>query len=285
MKEYITVVGLLQFSEHKRRVAEVYNLAAPGYDKPAVRFFPRVADQLVNFARLTPGQTVLDVATGTGVAALAAAHAVGPEGRVVGVDIAAAMLAQAAQNIMTAGLGNVELDTGDAEQLPFADASFDALICSAGLFFLPDMLAGLHEWRRVVRPGGTIAFSSFGPTSFEPLSSYFAARIRHYGVELPEPRPFSWQRLAEPDMCARLLQDAGLEQTAVGTFQLGYMLRDVDEWWDIAWNSGFRGPIARLAPDQRDRFKAEHLAEVAALATADGIWLDIEAVIARGQIN
>ena len=107
----------LDLSEHKRRVAAVYNLAAPGYDKPAVRFFRLCAERLVEVAGVLHAQRVLDIATGTGVAALAAARAVGPTGQVVGVDIAADMLAQAQRKVDEAHLTNEDLARFKAEHL------------------------------------------------------------------------------------------------------------------------------------------------------------------------
>ena len=133
-----------ELSEHKRSVAVVYNLAATGYDKPAVRFFPGAATHLVQFMEIQSGQTILDVATGTGAAAMAAARAVGPTRRVVGVDIADDMLEQARRNFAAADLTNVELCEGDAEYLPFDVNSFDTVICASSIFFLPDMVAGLQ---------------------------------------------------------------------------------------------------------------------------------------------
>ncbi len=278
------MITTIELSEHKQRVAAVYNLAAPGYDKPAVQFFPRIANHLVSFTPLQPGQRVLDVATGTGVAALAAARTVGLSGQVVGVDIAQEMLTQARSNVADTGLFNIELHHGDAERLPFDEHSFDVVVAASALFFLPDMRAGLLEWKRVVKPGGWVAFSGYGATAFEPLSSLFAARIREYGVKLPaSPHPFSWQRLTDPAHCADLLHQAGCENVKVQTVQLGYYLPTAADWWDIVWGSGFRGPVAQLGGKQLRQFKAEHLAEVATLTTPRGIWLDIAAIVARGQ--
>ncbi|MFQ5899678.1 MAG: class I SAM-dependent methyltransferase [Candidatus Methylomirabilia bacterium] len=146
--------GSRELSEHKRRVAAVYNLAAAGYDKPAMHFFLRAATHLVQFAEIQSGQTILDAATGTGAAAIAAARVVGPTGRVVGVDIAKDMLEQARRNVAAAGLTNIELREGDAEYLPFEDHNFDTVICASSIFFLADMVAGLREWRRVAKSGG-----------------------------------------------------------------------------------------------------------------------------------
>ncbi len=221
---------MFELSEQKRRVAATYNLASAGYDQEAVRFFPLCANRLVELIGLQPGQRVLDVATGTGVAAIAAARSVGPAGHVVGVDIATDMLEQAHRKIEVAQLTNIEFHEEDAEHLSYTENSFDAVICAFGIFFLPEMLAGPREWKRVAREAGVVAFSAFGETTFQPISDLFEARIRAYGVTFPAPRhPFSWQRLTTLEQCRTLLQDAGLEQIEGRTEQLGYYLRTPQE--------------------------------------------------------
>ena len=273
-----------ELSEHKRRVADLYNLAAAGYDRPALRFFPLCAHRLVELAGLQSGQRILDVATGAGAAAIRAAQVVGSGGQVVGVDIANDMLDQARCNVASAGLTNVELREGDAEQLDFPADSFDAVLCAAAVFFLPDLLASLREWLRVCKPGGWVAVSGFGDAAFQPISDLYEARIRDYGATLPAPRrPFSWQQLADPEAYRRLLRDAGADRPKVRSEQLGYYLGNADDWWDIVWSSGFRGPASKLAPRELIRFKAEHLTEVGALATDNGIWLDVPAIFALGR--
>jgi arsenite methyltransferase len=74
-----------------------------------------------------------------------------------------------------------------------------------------------------------------------------------------------------------------LENIEVFSEQLGYQLSEVNEWWDIVWNSGFRGPVSSLTPQQLEQFKYEHLAEVEKLKTSKGIWLDIAAIFAMGH--
>jgi arsenite methyltransferase len=201
------------------------------------------------------------------------------------VDIAADMLAQARREIEAVQLTNIEFQEGDAEHLSYAEQSFDAVTCAFGIFFLPEMLAGPREWKRVVREVGVVAFSAFGETAFQPLSDQFEARIRAYGVTFPVPRrPFSWQRLTSLEQGLSLLQDAGLERIEWRAEQLGYYLRTPQEWWQVVWNSGFRGPVSQLSAERLEHFKKEHQAEVEQLATEQGIWLDIAAFFVWGQM-
>jgi demethylmenaquinone methyltransferase/2-methoxy-6-polyprenyl-1,4-benzoquinol methylase len=109
--------------------------------------------------RLQPGQRVLDVATGTGKLALAAAKAVGPDGEVLGLDASAGMLDRARRAAAAAPDDAAPLRwlPADAMAMPLADASVDAVTIGFGLRNLPDVGAGLCEMARVLRPGGRLA--------------------------------------------------------------------------------------------------------------------------------
>jgi hypothetical protein len=67
--------------------------------------------------------------------------------------------------------------------------------------------------------------------------------------------------------------------------RIGYLLKDKEEWWDICWNSGFRGPLAQLTTADLRQFKEDHLREVDALRGRDGIFFDGTTLVARGQVH
>src|SRR5262249_2313411 len=111
-----------------------FDLVAEGYDRPALRAFVTGAERLVDLASLRNGQVALDVATGTGHAAIAAARAVGSQGRVTAVDASGEMCQRAEQKALRRGLGNLEVRQGDGAALALPDASFDAVICASALY-------------------------------------------------------------------------------------------------------------------------------------------------------
>ena len=132
--------------------------ASGDYSAVATLIVP-VAERLVDFADLLAGSDVLDVATGSGNAALAAARL---QARVVGVDYVAELLERGRRRAAPEGLA-IDFREGDAERLPFADASFDAVISVFGSMFAPDHEQTAREMLRVTRPGGTIGLASWTP--------------------------------------------------------------------------------------------------------------------------
>ncbi|MBI3569679.1 MAG: class I SAM-dependent methyltransferase [Gammaproteobacteria bacterium] len=267
----------------RARVIPVFNLVAAGYDNPALRFFPFCADRLIARLNPAPGTKLLDVATGTGAVALAAAQAVGSQGRVIAIDLAEAMLDRLQEKIAKFGIQNIDLHVMDAGSLEFRHDYFDNIVCSFGIFFLPDMSAALKEWVRVMKPGGRIAFTTFGKSAFQPMMELFIKRLQHYGVLSPDDRPpMAGMRLADPERCRDLLSSVGLKQIEVTTEQVGYHLKDESQWWDVLWNSGTRGWIEQIPPPQREIFKTEHLSEIHPLSGEQGLWLDVETHFAIG---
>ncbi|HHH89737.1 MAG TPA: methyltransferase domain-containing protein, partial [Aliiroseovarius sp.] len=140
-----------------QQVAEtiaLFDRVATGYDNPSLRYFPFCGDRIALHLQLRRGQKVLDVATGTGAALIAAAQMVGPQGRVQAIDLSENMLDRAEHNLRMNALNNADFHVMDARRLDFKSRYFDAVICSFGLVFLPDRAAALKEWQRVLKPGG-----------------------------------------------------------------------------------------------------------------------------------
>ncbi|HSJ26708.1 MAG TPA: methyltransferase domain-containing protein [Acidimicrobiia bacterium] len=102
----------------------------------------------------SPGSTVVDVGSGAGLDAVIAARSVGPEGRVIGVDMTPDMLDRARRSADLLGLGHLEFREGYAEELPVPDQSVDLVISNGVLNLVPDKLGAYREIHRILRPGG-----------------------------------------------------------------------------------------------------------------------------------
>jgi len=124
---------------------------------PLAMFTTPAAARLVRFAGVRPGQRVLDVACGTGVVAVTAARL---GARVTGADFTPELLAQARESSSIAEL-NVDWNDADVEQLPFADQEFDVVLSQFGHMFAPRPAVAVAEMLRVLKPGGTIAFTTW----------------------------------------------------------------------------------------------------------------------------
>jgi arsenite methyltransferase len=121
----------------------------------AVESFAGVANPW-QLGRLDSGERVLDLGSGAGTDSLVAAQMVGEEGSVTGIDMRPQMLAKARNAAAAMGVGNVTFVEGEAERLPFADASFDVVVSNGVIDLIPDKDAVFAELFRVLRPGGRL---------------------------------------------------------------------------------------------------------------------------------
>jgi protein-L-isoaspartate(D-aspartate) O-methyltransferase len=254
---------------------------AEGADREALRFSAFCADRLVTRLHLAAGDKILDVSTGTGVLALAASQAVGPAGRVTAIDTAESLLARLDAKISKFGIANIDVHAMNAAHLDFRRDYFQHTACSLGLFWLSDPGAALREWLRVTRPGGSVNLAVFASQAFQPQLGLLQRRIAQFSGG--QDALAHWAQASRRESLLALMQGAGLVDVAVHEEQLGYHLRDAQDWWEVIWHSALRLLVEQVPTAQRDRFRTEHLAEVAALATADGLWLDVAALLARGH--
>lgn len=260
-------------------VRDTFNTVAAGYDRPALRFFSESADILADFLSLEGDEQVLDVATGTGCAALAIARKI-PHGRVTGIDFSEQMLAQAMSKAAALDLGNTSFRQMDMQMLELTDDSYDAATCAFGIFLAPDMEHQLREIAKKVKAGGKVALTVFHDEAFLPLFETFFARLKLYGVEIP---PLLWQRIGTEEKVTALFQGAGLKDIRVNRKNIGYYLKDAEQYWDVIWYAGFRGLVSQLSERDLEVFKAEHLREVQAMSTEEGVWLNIDVLFTIGQ--
>jgi len=264
--------------QRKAILKETFDMVSGGYDSPALRFFPASAKHMTASLGLLGDEHVLDVACGTGNAALALAQAL-PNGRVTAVDFSPGMLERARRKASSLKIGNIEFVEGDMQNLMFQDTGFDVAVSAFGIFFVENMDAQLLHIASVVKPGGRVMISCFQEDYFHPLKDLFAKRLVEYGVQMP---PQTWKRIATEAGCRELFERAGLTNTRVEKNPLGYYLTGPEQWWEVVWNAGFRRLVGQLVPEDQDRFKREHLAEVEALRSDQGIWLDVGVLLTVG---
>ena len=264
----------------KANLKDTINTLADVYDNPSLRFFPACARHLADQLNLRGDEHVLDVATGTGHAALEIAARL-PRGRVTGVDFSAGMLAQARRKAAARGAQNVEFAEMDMQDLRFSDGRFDAALCAFGIFFVEDMESALVHVASKVKPGGTVAICNFQKDYFFPMRKLLMDRLAARSIPLP---PQTWERIATADGCRTLFEAAGLHGIRSEARNMGYLLADENEWWNVVWNAGFRRMLSQIPAADLPRFREEHLREVAALKTRDGLRLDIGVLFTAGTV-
>ncbi len=236
-----------------------FERAAPTYDIAGIEFFAPFGERLAEVAVLQPGERVLDVACGAGAVLLPAAELVGPDGVVVGVDAAPAMVARARAAAAERGLENVRVGEMDAQALGFEDASFDVVFCGFGVFFMPDPQAALREWHRVLAPHGRLGASVWSGAR-DPRWAFEGELIREFAHEVPAELVEGAARMTQQFNDARSLKAAlrsgGFKHVAVEEMEIERSYADRDGWWDWNFAQGFRAFFEAMSEDAVERFRA-----------------------------
>ena len=241
----------------KEKAAASYNAAADHFDDEPLNFWDLIGKRTVTNLKLQVGAKVLDVGCGTGASALPAAQAVGKNGRVVGVDLAARLLDRARTKARAANLENVEFRLADTA-LNYPDASFDAVVSVFSVFFVPDMEGLVRELWRMVRPGGKLAVTTWGPRIFEPAYSRWLTAVGKERSDLAN--AFNpWDRITDVVSVRKLLHDGGVKDAEVIAEELFQPLRSPDDWWTIALGSGLRWTIDQMGPETAARVRADNV--------------------------
>ena len=242
----------------KLKAATTYNAAADHFDDAPLAFWARIGQRTVDRLPLRAGHRVLDVGCGTGASAIPAAERVGPTGQIIGVDLAERLLSIGRQKAKARQLANLQFETADMERLGYPDASFDAIVSVFSIFFVPDMTKQVRELWRMVRPGGWLAITTWGPRMFQPGTSTWWSSVGDVRPDLANPVS-PWERIVEPQALKDLFLEAGLPAPEIAAEESRQPLRSPDDWWTIVLGSGFRWTVEQLGPEAAEKVRQRNL--------------------------
>jgi SAM-dependent methyltransferase len=231
----------------------------------------QVSEWLVQRLDPQPGQTVLELSAGTGETGFLVAERLGEAGRLISSDRSPAMVEAARRAAAELGLANVEFRVLDAERIDLPDASVDGVLSRFGYILKGDPPAALHEAKRVVRPGGRVAFSVWAARDRNAWMTVPADAMTELGfIEAREQGPDDPLAGRSIDRVNELLGLAGFQNWSMEELAAGYRFADSDELWTFV--SELRGPIAlaieKLSPDER--LAVREAVEAKAGRTEDG---------------
>jgi enediyne biosynthesis protein CalE5 len=258
-----------------------WNRVAGGWEKWDRFFDEQMAflnHRLVADARLRSGLRVLDLGSGTGYPALLAARTVGPDGTVIGIDLAEQMLNAAQRKASSLRLSNVSFQTGDVTTLPFDAASFDAITSRFCLMFLPDIPKAVTEIGRVMKPGGWLSAAVWSAPDKNAYLTTPLAVIKQF-IELPPPDPTAPGifRLAKPGELMRMLQESGFVNIVEEEYLAEVRFPSGEEYYeslmDIA--APIQNLFARLSKQQQADARNRIVGSIGQYRRADDIALPI----------
>lgn len=262
-------------NEYKQQIVDFYD----GRDDYDNEFTCNRALSLLELVALESGQTILDLATGTGFIALEAAKKVGNQGQVIGIDFSPQMLKRCKNKINAAGLTNIELKYADIDHLDFTVSSFDAIFCSSAIVLFSDIVKTLENCLKWLKSDGLIAFSVYSQESF--FTPVIIKVCHQLGYDLPNIHNL----LGTPTKCQTILTNIGYREIKINKKQFGKYLTmaEAQKWWQGNWLHPQYHPLLKLDIQQREELKALFSSEVAKLVTDKGVWAESTMFIVSGQ--
>lgn len=257
-----------------------WDRAAADYERGWAAQLKPAQDLLLRMADLRPGESVLDLACGTGLVTFPAAQAVGSAGSVVATDISDAMVGMVTEEAGRRRLSQVSALRADAETFPFDEAQFDAVLCGLGLMYAPDPVASLVGARRVLRAGGRYVAAVWGDRRRCGWAEIFPIVEKRVTSEVC---PLFFQ-LGTGEALALRMESAGY--AAIQTERIQTILEYPTA--EAALGAAFiGGPVAmaysRFDDATRDAAHAEYLESIAAYREGMGYRIPGEFVVVRGE--
>lgn len=260
-------------NNYKQKITEFFNYRSKQYDN---NFTHNRAIKLVQCVDLLARETILDVATGTAIVAIAASELIGNQGKVIGVDISSIMLEQAKAKISEQSINNnnIELIESDIDELEFPANTFDTIFCSSSVPWFTNIPQTFKNWYNWLKSSGKIAFSCYSEKSFlTPILVKLCRDI--YQINLPD-----WNSITgTPEKCQQLLETAGFQKIIIQQEQLGHYLtlEEAKNTWqgDRVWINPRGNPLLTLSDEQLAQLKLAYDAKIEQLATEKGVWEDI----------
>ncbi len=216
----------------KAQQRQLWDVTAPGWwasQEITEEAGRALNERMVECARLAPGARVLDVGTGLGEPALTAARDVAPGGTVIGVDLSPKSLEYARRRAADLGVTNVSFVEGDAEQLGYAEESFDAILSRWAIMLFPNLVQSLRALRLMLKPGRRLVVAVWGQANEVPLmSAPVGALARALGTVPQSPMdPFY---LGDQAVLRKQLLDAGFETVSIESVQVTFSFPSTDEY-------------------------------------------------------
>ena len=223
--------------------------------------FAPLTQALLEEAEIREGQSVLDVAGGPGEPSLTIAETVGPTGLVTCTDAVAEMVETARAEAQRRGIENVRFQQCSADDLPFPDNSFDAVVSRLGVMLFPDPSAAVREMLRVTKPGGRLAFVVWHKSDLNPFC-YVVTNVmdQHIKSQAADPDAPGAFRFAEPGKLASVIREAGAVDVkdAVLKFEIAAPVSP-QEFWTMRskMSDTLRAKLNELPADEQARVASE----------------------------
>ena len=259
--------------EQITKIAKLFDAISDSYDNAGVDFFQPIASDLVKALNPSSGESWLDIGCGRGAVAENVATILGANGSLLGFDISERMIENAKTMAAIHNLTNVDFLIDDAQTPTKISGEFDAISSCLVLFFLPDPLAALKNWRPFLKSTGRIGVTTFGENDprWRQVDQLFDAYLptemldaRASGIKGP---------FASDQGMESLMRDAGYSEVLTVTSLLPVKFQNISKWYDFSWSTGQRAMWLRVPQEERPVLRAKAEALLSNYLESDGTFI------------
>ena len=232
-----------------------------------------VGERLVDLLDPKPGESILELAAGTGDTGFLAAERLGPRGRLLSTDVAPEMVEAARRRASEVGATNVDFALADAQALDLPDGTVDGVLCRWGYMLVPEPGRALAETHRVLKPGGRVALAVWAESDRNPWGTAAGSALVALGLmDRPDPAAPGPFRLGAEELLLRLVRGAELEVAYSGEVTVSWRSDSFDEWWEVQSDLSrvLSTALAELASSDVERVRQTTRKNLKRYVNADG---------------
>ena len=246
--------------DHKQWVNAIFDKAASKYGEKSSSFFSYFGKRLVEQVKVHPHHRVLDVATGRGAVLFPLTEMISHEGSLIGIDISKEMVKETSRELIEREIDCVKIIQMDAESLCFSDNTFDFVFCGFAIFFLPSISKALAEFKRVLKPEGSLVVSIWGDDS--NLDDCVNNEVHRF----IRPQGLAATPIWDGPTLQVLLENADYSDVQIREETKTFVHESAEEWYNSLWNHGTRAKLEQLSLKQQIQLRDNVLRKASELA-------------------
>ena len=270
----------------KKHIAGIFTRAAPTYDQVGFRIFHHFGKKLVELTEIPKEGKVLDVASGRGSLLFPTLKKVGPQGSVIGIDLAEGMVLKTTEEIIMSGFSNAKIMQMDAENLKFQDNTFDITLYGFCIFFFPQYEIALNESYRVLKPYGQIGLSTFCKNAFneikwvDDLLEKYIPKEKENDKQEEEPEGSEFDTI---EGMQKILIKAGYKDVHNKIEEKEFICENAEELWKFNWSTGYRTLMEKISSENLDEVKDELTKNFSKYSAKDGLHINLKVLFTFGR--
>ncbi|MHA2185283.1 MAG: class I SAM-dependent methyltransferase [Promethearchaeota archaeon] len=270
----------------KKQIAGVFTRAAPTYDQVGFKIFNDFGKRLVELTEIPKKAKVLDVASGRGALLFPTLKQVGPQGSVIGIDLAEGMVQKTTEEIIKRGFVNAKMMQMDAENLKFQDNTFDIALYGFCIFFFPQYEIALNESLRVLKPHGKIALSTFCKNFMDDIkwiSELTEKYLPKINVKDKQVEELDVPEFETIEGMQKILIKAGYRDIHNKIEENEFRCENAEDLWKDLWSTGFRRVMESINSKNLVKLKEDLIKNFHNYSFEDGLHWNIKALFTFGR--